>query len=791
MGQLNISLDDMTVRAEPGTLSRVKVAGTRAEIRTACAWAELTAVADGIVHVVWHPGEHWQNEPTRYVTPPRRANAPPWRLRRTRRRLTAGSAGVVFDTDPVRLQYTDDNGTFLAESSRGPFGYLHPGVAVTWNISRTERIYGLGQNAFADIDRTGCVRTMAADHLGGAGGDIPISFWVSTRGYGVVVDNPNIASFDLRRKGQITFSARDGYINYFVLWGPTIPDVLRRYADLTGRPPLPPRWLFGPSFCRTPGGNVPGYRSDRELVALARKLRARDIPADGLILDFQWEQRIGGLTWHRKHFSRSRWMLRELDKLGFQTIVILKPAVNLAAETAARARSDGLALTRTDGTVHTGNFHQGRSLFLDFFNPATRRWYVQHLRRLLDEGVAGWWTDEGDWIGYLSPSVRELARGRDAMRNLYNNTWCETIYDGQRRHCDKRIVNITRTGRVGIQRYGTSIWSGDVDPTWQGLASQVQMGLNAGLSGIPFWTTDGGGFLGTPTRELYVRWAQFAVFCPLTRFHGCSPREPWHFGPKAEAAVRDVLQWRMRLIPYVYAAAWQAHTQGLPMMRAMAVVEPADRRFANLSSQYFFGDSLLVRPVTAPLSQIRKRGNTLRTELTPGRWFDFWTGRSTGSGGRVNHVTAEPVLHRIPVYVRAPAVVVLADPGATTREPSWDTLTARVYIGDMNGPWQTAFELYEDDATTYAYEKGAVLLTRLTAKRKTERSFAFTIAPKGKRMKPIPARRKWRLELFGLTRQPTLRANGRALPARQKGACWTAELPFGNTSARQRVTITW
>jgi hypothetical protein len=149
------------------------------------------------------------------------------------------------------------------------------------------------------------------------------------------------------------------------------------------------------------------------------------------------------------------------------------------------------------------------------------------------------------------------------------------------------------------------------------------------------------------------------------------------------------------------------------------------------------------------------------------------------------------VLDRIPVYVRAPAVVVLAEPGANTREQSWDTLTARVYIGEMNRPWETAFELYEDDATTYAYEKGAILLTRLTAKRKTNRSFTLTIAPKNTRINPIPARRKWRLELVGLTRRPTIRANHRTLPSARQPACWHADLPGAETAKRLAVSISW
>ncbi|MCP4251717.1 MAG: glycoside hydrolase family 31 protein [bacterium] len=796
MTQPNISLDNLAIRCRPERLTGIDVRRARTVLRTAGASAELTTRGDGIVQVVWHPSDEWQNEPTSYAAIPDARPGPAWKPKRGKKALSAGTATVAYRSDPLRLRFADASGTFLSESVEGPFGYLDPGAVIAWDVSKDERIYGLGQNAGAGLNRVGQVRGMAADHAGGLGGDVPIGFWVSARGYGVVVDNPNVASFDLRRKGRVTFSARDGYLSYFVLWGPTIADVLSRYVELTGRPPMPPRWLLGPLFSRIPGGRVPGYRSDRELVALARKLRARHIPCDGLILDYQWDERIGAFRWARKRFGRARWMLRELDRMGLQTIVQLKPAVNCPAPTAAKVQSDGMVLARRDGSPHTSNFHWGKSLFLDFFRERTRHWYSAQLARLSADGVAGWWTDEGDWIGFLSPSARDLARSPDGMRNLYNNAWCRTIYRGQRRRGSRRVVNITRSGSAGIQRFGTSIWSGDVPATWDGLAAQLQMGLNMGLSGVPFWTTDGGGFLGHPSPELYVRWAQFAVFSPLTRFHGCGPREPWHFGKQAEQAVRHVLEWRMRLLPYVYATAWHAHTRGLPMMRAMALADPGDRRLANVDSQYFFGDALLVSPVTEPLSVIRKRGGKLRTRLIPGTWYDLWTGAlvisAAGSTGSARaRVVTTPDLQTIPVHVRAPAVIVLGPSALTSREQSWDLLTIRVYAGDPSGDWQCRFDLYEDDGRTYAYENGAHLITAITVKRRSSSSFSLRIAPQGRRPSQVPSRRSWRLEIFGPTRQPLVRMGKGNVGPKKCGCCWAIDLPSEKTTMHREFLVYW
>ncbi|MBN1514770.1 MAG: glycoside hydrolase family 31 protein [Phycisphaerae bacterium] len=811
MNALDISLSDMKTRTEPGRLTEVRVAGDRAELRTPAAWAELTSIADGIVRVEWHPGENWQNAPTRYVSsggpPPtvgpafsprrvacgdqpvcsagssRRAGLQP-----VRTRLDTGSLTIEYATNPLHLRFHGVQGPLLAESSKTPPAYGSTGVAITWEIARTDRIYGLGQNAFVELNRVGQVRRMAADHAACDGGDVPIAFFISTGGYGVVVDNPHLAEFDLRRPGRITFRSTGGYISYFVLAGPGLDDVLRRYVHLTGRPSLPPRWMFGPSFCRIPGGPVAGYRTANEVMQTARTLRRRGIPADALILDFQWEKHIGDLRWDRRHFLRARTMLRELDRQGLKTLVIMKPAVNVTACTAQEVVRRRLVFDRLDGSPHACNFHRGQSYFLDVFNPRTRRWYAEQLRRLLADGVAGWWTDEGDWLGYLSQSVRDLSRSPAAMRNLYGDAWCAAIDKAQRSVTRNRVVNITRSVRIGSQRHGTIVWSGDVSPTWECLAAQIQMGLNMGLSGVPFWTTDGGGFEGPLSRELYVRWAQFAAFSPITRFHGCGPREPWHFGPRAEAAVRHILEWRMRLLPYIYSTARQAYEAGLPMMRPMAWLDPRDRHFAGLASQYLFGDALLVRPVTQPLAHIRKSGGTVRTDLTAGPWYDFWTNDRVwppaGHGRRAGKpaVSTPASLGRIPVFVRGPALVPLAHTAPCTRDQSWDALTLRVYTGDPRSAWQADFTLYEDDGTTTDYEKGQCFQTRLHASCEPGAAISLTIAPDRRHRPYVPKQRQWRIELIGLPAKPVIRINHEPLPVQKRGTAWLVRLPRAGTT---------
>lgn len=787
-GGLSISLDNLGVRCGPGRLRRARARGTAATLETDGASVELESVGAGIVRVTWRPSESWENDPTSYAAERRRRRAPTWRHSRRCRLLTAGAARVEYESSPLALRFSDERGVFLAEDTDGGFGYMAAGVALRWKISKTERIYGLGQNAFADFNRVGQRRSMAADHEGHVGGDVPIPFWISSRGYGVLVDNPNVGHFDLTGRGRIVYRSEDGYATYYVLWGPTPKEVLRRYAELTGFAPMPPRWFLGPMFCRIPGGDAPGYRSDREVVALARRFRKHGIPADCLILDYQWDEWIGAYRWDRKKFGRARWMIAELEKLGFRTIVQLKPAVNESAGTVRELKRRGLALTRGDGTVHTGNYHRGRSIFLDVFDARTRRWLWSRLRRLMADGVAGWWTDEGDWLGYTRQTTRDLQRSPTAMRNRYNNAWCQAIYDGQRSETDRRVVNITRAGWAGVQRFGTTVWTGDVSTTWRGLEAQLQMGLNMAMSGVPFWTTDGGGFLEKdPTPELFIRWAQLAVFCPITRFHGCGPREPWHYGRRAERIVREMLRWRMRLLPYLYGAAWQAATSGMPIMRPMALEYPRETRFSNVTSQYFLGPSLLVRPVTAPMSRVRRGGGRIDIELGGGRWYDFWSGAALPSG-RTARVEAR--IESPPVLVRGPAIVVLAAPTGHTRGQSRDELTIRVYLGDMRRSWSASFDLHEDDGATYAYETTRHPIIRLSCERTTTRSFRLATAGRGASGGGT-VNKRWRLEVYGADRRPIVTHAAARRDMIPVARAFAASLPTDEAAVRKSFLVRW
>lgn len=757
MAQPNISLDNLGIHSMPGKLKNMRQHAGVLHVETNDACAELTAYREGIIRVCWKPRKDWENDPVAHVSPTG-LEPETWRRGRGRQSYATASIQVGLATNPVRLRFRINDKNDLEESSSSPLGYADRATTITWTLDPRHSIHGLGQSPGAEFDRRGQLRRMAAMHRGGAGGDLPITLLVSHAGFGLLVDNPCLAEFDLTRKGRVTFTAANGYLIYYILTGPTPADVLRQYAQLTGKPPLPPRWAFGPMFCRIPGGREPGYRSASELVALADKLRERHIPGDTLILDYQWDERISAFHWDRKRFPKPATLTRQLRRRGFATIVQLKPAVNVSARTMKTLSTGSHLLLRHDGSCHTTNYHQGRSAYFDFFSRESREWYRSAIADVLKQGVSGWWTDEGEWLGFEGHCSRDLQRDADGMRNIYNNAWCSTLADAHRRATVSRCLNITRGGWAGIQRHGIALWSGDVNATWQGLREQITLAMQASMSGIPFWTSDGGGFLGRPTPELYIRWAQFAVFCGLTRFHGVTPREPWCFGRRAENLVRNALEWRMRLIPYIYATARQAHETGLPMMRPACLVAPHARATSNA---FFFGDSLLVYPVVQSMNELAKTESTLHIPAFAGRWYDFWSGDAFDVTARQPRITHPATLTHIPVLVRAPSLIVLADVAPNARDQSWESITLRLYADSVSKRWKTTTTLYEDDGHTRLYEDGACRQTQIDASCGASGSIEIIIHPSKGKFSGMIARRRWRIEIYGLSANPVAKINGR------------------------------
>ena len=338
----------------------------------------------------------------------------------------------------------------------------------------------------------------------------------------------------------------------------------------------------------------------------------------------------------------------------------------------AEAESRGFLLDegyeRVVGSGRPAATYREGQRYLDFSNPALRAWWWAAHRELMRQGVAGWWLDGGEG----PPAAARLQAGDGRrLHNIYDRLRHQAFAEGEAAdRPGQRVFLLCRSGAAGMQRYGASCWSGDINNDFATLEAQIPLGLNTGLSGVPYWGTDIGGFFHPipETGELYARWFQLGAFSPIFRSHGWVWREhvPWAHGPEVEAICRRYAELRYRLLPYTYSLAWQAHTLGLPLMRPLVLNYPDDPRVWSLGHQFLWGDDLLVAPVT------REGATAWPVYLPAGRWHDFWTGvRYEGPGG----VTLPAPLDRLPLLVRAGAILPLGPVVQHTGERPLDEVT--------------------------------------------------------------------------------------------------------------------
>jgi alpha-glucosidase (family GH31 glycosyl hydrolase) len=323
--------------------------------------------------------------------------------------------------------------------------------------------------------------------------------------------------------------------------------------------------------------------------------------------------------------------------------------------------------------------------------------------------VAGIWTDLGEPERHPDATMHTLGVA-PAIHNIFNLLWARTVFEGfNDLHPGRRVVNLTRSGFAGIQRYGVLPWSGDVARSFGGLAVQIPMMLGMGMSGLAYHNSDIGGYARMPTTpELYVRWMQYGVFCPITRTHGAgesvhgSPTEPWQFGSEAETICRELLRLRYRLIPYTYTYAHRNFISGEPLARPLFFLDRSDAGLYSDNSSYMWGDAFLVSPV------VDEGQTSKRVRLPRGNWFDFWTDELLQGGSTV---MAEAPLDRIPLFVREGSIVPMAPIMDYADQRALDTLTVHIYPSTQG---ESSFTLYEDDGTTLAYQQGAHALTTFT-----------------------------------------------------------------------------
>lgn len=634
------------------------------------------------------------------------------------------AAAATAATEALRVEVSTEGDVRLV----GPDGVLlrHELPPLRRGAARTarhllrdgERVAGLGEQA-SPVDLRGTTHRLWNRDPGGAWGPgqdplycgIPVLVGLHPEGDLLTFyENPYeaVVRVDARGSGRTEVTFAGGLVRQYVVAGP-LPRLLERYGELTGTSPLPPRWALGFHQCRW------GYKSEADIRRVAEGFREESVPLSAVHLDIDYMDGYRVFTVDRQRFPDLAGLCEDLRQRGTRVVTIVDPAVKADPGYDVfqeGSRSGRFLSDHPSGRPFVGVVWPGRAAFPDFTDPETRRWWADHERTLIDQGVAGLWHDMNEPTSITMWGDRTLplgtphaveGRGGDhrECHNVYGNLMNEAGWEALAAAApDRRPWLLSRAGWAGMQRTAWN-WTADIESSWDGLRQQIATSIGLGLSGVPYTGSDIGGFSGVPSPELFVRWLELSVLMPFCRTHcvmGSPPREPWEFPEPYRSAIDRLIRFRYRLLPYLYTLAHEAARTGHPLVRPLCW-PTADGPWSD--DAYLLGDALLVAPVTEGGARTRS------VPLPEGRWYRWRPlpeeAVSLVTGGRIVQLEAplgEPV-----VLVREGSVVPLDDgvhEGALTeghepvlaavhcfpREDGSAEGTGYDDAGDGYGPWR-------------------------------------------------------------------------------------------------------
>ena len=620
--------------------------------------------------------------------------------------MTTSALNVICQKYPLRLTFRDAGNRLLVgePDSGGLISYGAQRLA-NFAIQPTEHFYGTGERG-TSLDLRGLNFDSFNEQHGGypTGGmpatmNVNIPFIVSSNHYGIYFDDTykgyfNIGSSDPNILGYIAYG---GELSYYLIYDPTYTGILSDYTWLTGRAPLLPKWAYGYIQSKY------GYRNYQAAEQTIQTFRADTIPCDAIVLDLYWFANMGDLDWNTAAWPNPSQITSQFLSQGFKTIVITEPYITANSLNYQTAGQQGYFAKNQTGQNYTISNWWSCGCdagLLDITNPAAQSWWWSKYQHIFNTGVSGLWTDLGeperdytDMQFYMGPDLE--------VHNVYDFLWARTLFDGfNNSFPNRRLFNLTRSGYAGIQRFGTVTWSGDVAKTFSGLAVQLPLLLNMGMSGIVYHNSDIGGFTGSSptTPELYTRWMEFGAFCPLMRAHGydgLGGTEPWVFGDSTEGIVRKMIDLRYSLLPYNYTMAYESYKTGVPLARPLVLEYPDDPNVTNESSAYMWGDDFLVAPVV-------QSGQTSQTFYLPqGKWIDYWNDKVYNGG---TSIAVDAPINEVPLFVKAGSIIPMQPVMQYVGQYPADTIMLSIY---PDPGIASSFTMYEDDGTSLDYQSGA------------------------------------------------------------------------------------
>ncbi|MDG4607014.1 MAG: glycoside hydrolase family 31 protein [Candidatus Contendobacter sp.] len=593
---------------------------------------------------------------------------------------------------------------------------------------RTKRLNKLGDSADClTVDVVAVFRhTYSRDDYDPTYVAIPFAILkAGERFLGLFFDNPGRAILDAGKSqsGEFWYQAPGGATDLYVLAGPSLAEVTRRYAALTGRAPLPPLWALGYHQCRW------GYQYEAEFRELAAQFAAAEVPVSALWYDIDYMDGCRLFTWDRVDFPDPAALNRDLKAVGIRAVTIIDPGVKreLGYAVYDSGRERAAFCQTASGREYVGKVWPGDTVFPDFTLETTRDWWAGGLADFLrDSAVDGVWLDMNDpATGYSRTEEMRFNRGA-ILHDRYHNQYAHFMSIASRQACDRldpdgRPFLLTRSACAGTQRY-SAVWTGDNASNWKHLRMALPCSLNLGLSGAAFNGPDVGGFMDDTTAELLVRWHQAGCLFPFFRNHSIRhsrPQEPWQFGPGPLAAIRGAIRSRYRLLPYLYQCFFAHWRDGDPVMRPL-LYHYAGPEYVDLDDQYLVGDAVLVAPILHGEGQgpeIVRAGVKMQersVRLPPGGWFDLNRGAWVEGGHLVSYAAA---LDELPLFVRDGAVVpYYAGP---LHNSLMDLSAVELHLFCREKPAQ--FDYVLDDRETRRYQSGAYGIAHISADSAGER----------------------------------------------------------------------
>lgn len=640
------------------------------------------------------------------------------------------SEAYVFSTDELSISFDKENAAF--SFTEAPTGRLllkekegrkarvfkrsevggEQCLEVTQRFvpTKDEALYGLGQYQNGVMNYRGKSVLLLQANM-----DIVNPFLISTNGYGILWDNYSSIKFADTDEGYSFVSEVGDASDYYFICGKNMDGVVSGYRELTGEVPMFGKWVYG--FWQS----KERYKSFSELKAVVKEYRRRGIPLDNIVQDWEYwgdKPHWNSLKFHPENFAHPRQVIDELHNQE-HVHFMLSVWPGFGPETAIYQSLDSI------GALFDEPTWAGYKVF-DAYNPAARNLFWHHLKKgLYDKGVDAWWMDATepsfrDGFTQLKQEEKTKSAGKTYLGSFhrYLNTYSlELLKDFHQRlravDNERRVFILTRSAFASQQRYATAVWSGDVSASWENMHKQLVAGLNLSMSGIPYWTSDTGGFFVTERdakypdglksndyKELYSRWFQFSAFTPIFRAHGTNvPREVWQFGEEGTPFYDNQVEYihlRYRLLPYIYSISHRVTADNYTMLRGLAMDFTEDSCTFDVDNAYMFGPSLLVRPVFRP--HIEEKEVLTYLPRHKGRfWYDFHTGEAHKGG--TEQVQANQ-LNILPLYVKAGSILPLAKVKQYAMEYPDSELELRIYGGA-----DASFLWYEDEGDSYRYEE--------------------------------------------------------------------------------------